>query len=107
MLLYISLALVLILVVLAVRPWRFFKEPGPLPMEVYELVEFDDYDAWLQAARSSFPDARHNKKGKMDWVPGYGEEDDEEFVAGPDLQTDVVAAWCRSASYGWVEQTNR
>lgn len=86
--------------------WAWAK-PGILssvtdPSDADSFTEFDDYEEWLAAAKSRFPKARHNKKGLPGYVPGYGEEDDEEFVVGPDMQADVVAVWVADDDFGWI-----
>lgn len=69
-----------------------------------EVDEFDDYEEWLAEAKRRFPKARHNKKGLPGYVNGYGEENDEEFVTGPDMQADLVAVWVADDEFGWVAQ---
>ena len=71
-------------------------------MQVQDEAEFQDYEAWLAAAKAAHPAARHNKQGLPGWVRGYGEAHDEEFVTGPDMQADVVAVWCTDDGFGWV-----
>lgn len=71
-------------------------------MQVQDEVQFQDYEAWLAAARAAQPAARHNKRGLPGWVQGYGSPEDEEFVTGPDMQADVVAVWCADDGFGWV-----
>ena len=74
-------------------------------MQVQDEVQFQDYEAWLAAARAAQPTARHNKRGLPGWVQGYGSPEDEEFVTGPDMQADVVAVWCADDGFGWVAVT--
>lgn len=67
-----------------------------------EFDEYDDYDQWLKDIKEQWPDARHNKKGEPDWQQGYGEENDEEFLIGPDMQADVVGVWVTDDKFGWL-----
>lgn len=67
-----------------------------------DFDEYDDYDQWLADVKRQHPKARHNKKGLPGWVHGYGEEEDEEFVTGPDMQSDVVGVWNTHDGFGWI-----
>lgn len=69
-----------------------------------EFDEYDDYDQWLADAKKHWPKARHNKKGNPGWKQGYGEENDEEFLVGPDLQSDVVGVWMANDGFGWLKR---
>ena len=68
-------------------------------MQVQDEFQFQDYEAWLAAARAAHPTARHNKLDLTGWVCG---DYDEEFVIGSAMQTDVVATWCADDGFGWV-----
>ena len=83
------------------EPLRASVEDGE-PPEDQEFDEYDDYDQWIADAKRHWPKARHNKPGTTGWVQGYGEENDEEFLRGPDLQSDVVAVWNTDDSFGWI-----
>ena len=93
--------------VLVIRPVG--KEPirGSItadgePPAAGEFDEYDDYDDWLKDAKDHWPKARHNKQGTNGWVQGYGEENDEEFLIGPDMQSDVVGVWNTDDGFGWL-----
>ena len=68
----------------------------------FEDIEFEDHSQWLSAVKKLWPQAKHNKKGEPGYVGGYGDENDEEFVIGPDMQADVVAVWVADSDFGWV-----
>lgn len=68
----------------------------------YREKEFSEYEEWVNVAKSSYPHARHNKRGLPGYTQGYGNEDDEEFVVGPDMQADVVAVWNSEDKFGLV-----
>jgi hypothetical protein len=70
--------------------------------EEMDFHEYDDYDQWVSEAKKHWPNARHNKKGEPGYTPGYGEEEDEEFVDGEDMQADIVAVWSSEDQSGWI-----
>lgn len=71
-----------------------------------EFDEYDDYDQWLQDAKKHWPKAHHNKQGEPGYKPGYGEANDEEFLVGPDMQSDVVGVWVTDDGFGWLMRSD-